>query len=123
MNKSNVSHKDLAIKWYKERIQEVLSSQYVSYKLQYLYDYPLWPFVQKWVDVAKESVYANEMIFQYVVCDALVELIKDIYDVIEETLLEYKYEILLHKFCREYKSSHEIKSNWLDVAYFLRWHC
>lgn len=123
MNKDNVSRKVLALQWYKERINDMLASKDTSYKLQYLYDYPLWPFVQKWVNVARNSIYANEMIYQSVVSDALVELIGMNYDVIEDALLEYKYEILIHKFCREYRSVNEIKSNWSDVAYYLRWHC
>jgi hypothetical protein len=123
MNKDNVSRKVLALQWYKERINDMLASKDTSYKLQYLYDYPLWPFVQKWVNVAKNSIYANEMIYQSVVRDALVELIGMNYDVIDDALLEYKYEILIHKFCREYRSVNEIKSNWSDVAYYLRWYC
>lgn len=123
MNKDNVSRKVLDLQWYKERINDMLASKDTSYKLPCLYDYPLWPFVQKWVNMAKNSIYANEMIYQSVVCDALVELIAINYDVVEEALLEYKYEILIHKFCREYRSVNEIKSNWSDVAYYLRWHC
>lgn len=123
MNKDNVSRKVLALQWYKERINDMLASKDTSYKLPCLYDYPLWPFVQKWVNMAKNSIYANEMIYQSVVCDALVELIAINYDVVDEALLEYKYEILIHKLCREYRSVNEIKSNWSDVAYYLRWHC
>ena len=101
----------------------MFSSQSVPYKLPYLYDYPLWPFVQYWVDVAKQSKYAEQPLFSAVVSDMLVDILDEVYDVVEESLLHDKREILYHKLCRECKSVNDIKSIWSDMACFLRWHC
>lgn len=123
MNKKSVSHKESSLKWYEDQINKMFSSQSVPYKLPYLYDYPLWPFVQYWVDVAKESKYADQPLFGAVVTNMLVEILDEVYDVVEESLLHDKREILYHKLCRECISANDIKSIWSDMACFLRWHC
>ena len=123
MNKKSVSHKESSLKWYEDQINKMFSSQSVPYKLPYLYDYPLWPFVQYWVDVAKESKHADQPLFGAVVTNMLVEILDEVYDVVEESLLHNKREILYHKLCRECKSVNDIKSIWSDMACFLRWHC
>lgn len=123
MNKESVSHKKALLQWYKDHINGMFKSQDFSCKLPYLYDYPLWPFVQYWVDVAKQSEYADQPFYGAMVSNALVELLGDVYDAVEELLLEYKREILWHKLCRECKSANEIKTIWFDVACYIRWHC
>ena len=123
MNKKIDSHKTLALKWYKEHIKESLNSQKKQCQLPYLYDYPLWSFVLEWIAAAQESTLSADVVYQSMVCSTLVEVIENIYDVVEDSLLECKQEILFHKLCRDYKSVDEIKSLWTDVAYYLRWHC
>ena len=123
MNKKSVSHKESSLKWYEDQINKMFTSQSVPYKLPYLYDYPLWSFVQYWVDVAKESKHADQPLFGAVVTNMLVEILDEVYDVVEESLLHDKREILYHKLCRECKSVNDIKSIWSDMACFLRWHC
>ena len=123
MNKKIDSHKTLALKWYKEHIKESLNSQKKQCQLPYLYDYPLWSFVLEWIAAAQESTLSADVVYQSMVCSTLVEVIENIYDVVEDSLLECKQEILFHKLCRDYKSVDEIYSLWTDVAYYLRWHC
>ena len=123
MNKKIDSHKILALKWYKEHINESLNSQKKQCQLPYLYDYPLWPFVQEWIAAAQESIHSTEVVYQSMVCSTLVEVIENIYDIVEGALLECKHEIFFHKLCRDCKSVDEINSLWADVAYYLRWHC
>ena len=123
MNKKIDSHKILALKWYKEHINESLNPQKKQCQLPYLYDYPLWPFVQEWIAAAQESIHSTEVVYQSMVCSTLVEVIENIYDIVEGALLECKHEIFFHKLCRDCKSVDEINSLWADVAYYLRWHC
>ena len=123
MNKKIDSHKILALKWYKEHINESLNSQKKQSQLPYLYDYPLWPFVQEWIAAAQESIHSTEVVYQSMVCSTLVEVIENIYDIVEGALLECKHEIFFHELCRDCKSVDEINSLWADVAYYLRWHC